>query len=92
MHSFDHVLTYAGVMVPDIQEVRPTATTVIAAPGVLAAAFSTLTSFLFFAFINICMVGDNYTRREFHYNFSKLVNDNLLTFLGNKHDLTNLLL
>lgn len=70
MHSFDCILTYAGVMVPDIQEVPPTATTVIAAPGVLAGAFSTLTSFLSLAFINICMVGENYTRREFHYIIS----------------------
>jgi hypothetical protein len=40
-------------MVPDIQKI-PTATAVIASPGILAATFRALTSFLLLAFINVC--------------------------------------
>jgi hypothetical protein len=40
-------------MVPDIEKI-PTTSAVIAAPGILAATFRALTSFLLFAFINVC--------------------------------------
>jgi hypothetical protein len=40
-------------MVPDIEKI-PTTSAVIASPGILAATFRALTSFLLFAFINVC--------------------------------------
>lgn len=49
-------LTYAGIMIFDIQEVS-TATAFITAPCILARAFRALTCSLLFAFINICKKG-----------------------------------
>lgn len=45
-------LTYAGIMVLDIQKI-PTTRAVIAPPGIFTATFRALASFLLFAFINI---------------------------------------
>ena len=49
-------LTYAGIMVPDVQKI-PTTSAFITAPGILAATFRALASFLLFAFINVCEEG-----------------------------------
>jgi hypothetical protein len=59
-------LTYAGIMVLDIQKISAT-TAVIAAPSIFAATFRTLTSFLLFAFINVCQ--DNTEERSSTYEY-----------------------
>jgi len=46
-------LTYTGIVVLDIQQISTT-TAVIAAPSIFAATFRALTSFVLFAFINVC--------------------------------------
>lgn len=48
------LLTYASIMVSDIQKIT-TATAVVAAPGIFAATFRALTGLLLFALVNICM-------------------------------------
>lgn len=48
-------LTYAGVMVPDVEKIS-TASALIASPSILAAAFRALTGLFIFAFIDICLI------------------------------------
>lgn len=57
-------LTYAGIMVSDIQEISTTSA-IIAPPCIFAAAFRALTGFPLFAFINICMVKITQKREKY---------------------------
>ena len=64
-------LTYASIMVPDIQEVA-TACAVIATPSVLTAAFRALTSFLVFALVNVCAEDASNNNNKKTYEIKKL--------------------